>query len=406
MKKRGFIIETMKYNVIIVGAGFTGSVIARQLSDRLNMKSLVIEKRNHIAGNMYDKTIGNNVFVHMYGPHSFFTDEKWIVEYIQKFAEWKDLNVTAKVEIDHKLYSLPFGFSFIREYYPSEQAQALIGKLQEEFSGEERVTIFELLNSKEPTVVEFAKTLCEKDYYPYSSKQWGIPMDKMDSSVIGRVKFALSEDNRYIQQKYQLTPVYGFTAFFEKLLGSPNITVVKETDALEHLELCDSTHIARLSWNGTTYECPVVFTGPIDELFGCRYGALPYRSLEIQFKSFEQDSYQDVPFISYPQADGYTRIVEYKKLTGQEDEKGTVISVEYPEQYAKGKNLPYYPIINAPNLTLYDRYHKLASEYKNLFVCGRLGDYKYYNMDAAIVRAMEVERQIEEYLCKENSEER
>lgn len=390
----------MKYDAIIVGAGFTGSIVARQLSDRLGVKSLIVEKRSHIAGNMYDRTFDNNVFVHMYGPHSFFTDEKWVIDYIRKFAEWKELDVTAKVEIDNQLYSLPFGFSFIREYYSPQEAEALIGKLQKEFPGKERVTIFELLNSQEPSVVEFAQTLCEKDYYPYSSKQWGIPMEKMDPSVIGRVKFALSEDNRYIQQKYQLTPVEGFTAFFGELLNSPDITVAKETDALDYLELCDSKQEVRFSWDGTIYNCPVVFSGPIDELFGCQYGPLPYRSLAIQFKSFEQDSYQDVPFISYPQANGYTRIVEYKKLTGQVDEKGTVISVEYPEQYEKGKNLPYYPIINASNQALYNQYRELADKYKNLFMCGRLGDYKYYNMDAAIIRAMEVEKQIENYLCQ------
>lgn len=387
----------MKYDVIIVGAGITGSVIARQLSERKGLKSLVVEKRDHIGGNMYDKFFENNVLVHMYGPHTFFTDEKWIIDYIQNYAEWKPLDVTAKVEIDRKLYSLPFGFSFIREYYSKEKAELLIKKLMRAFPNQERVTIYDLLNYPESDISEFAKVLCEKDYYPYSAKQWGIPMEKMDSSVISRVKFALSEDNRYIQQTYQYTPVRGYTDFFEKLLDSPNITVAQNQDALEFICFSKENRSVEFTWEGCKYYCPIVFTGPIDELFGCRFGALPYRSLFIDFKSYQQDSFQDVPFISYPQADGYTRIVEYKKLTGQKVINATTISVEYPQQYENGRNLPYYPIINEGNINLYNRYNKLSKSYKNLFVCGRLGDYKYYNMDAAIIRAMEVEKEIENY---------
>lgn len=394
----------MKYDAIIVGAGITGSVIARQLAERAGLKSLVIEKRNHIGGNMFDKFFENNVLVHMYGPHTFFTDDKRIIEYIQHYAEWKPLDVTAKVEIDNKLYSLPFGFSFIREYYAKEKAELLIQKLLLAFPDQERVTIYDLLNYPDSDISEFAKMLCEKDYYPYSAKQWGIPMEKMDASVISRVKFALSDDNRYIQQAYQYTPVHGYANFFENLLDSPNITVVQNKDALKFIRFSAEKKTALFKWEECEYQCPIVFTGPIDELFNYRFGALPYRSLFIDFKSYQQDSFQDVPFISYPQAAGYTRIVEYKKLTGQEIVNATTISVEYPQQYENGKNLPYYPIINTENINLYSRYNILAAGYKNLFICGRLGDYKYYNMDEAIIRAMEIEKAIEKYLNGEAKE--
>ena len=385
----------MRYDVVIVGSGFTGSVIARELADRTDAKILLLEKRSHIGGNMYDKKFENGVLVHMYGPHTFFTDEKWIIDYIQKFAKWIPLDVTAQVEIDDRIFSLPFGFQFIREYYGKVKADLLIARLKETFPNQERVAIYDLLNQEDADIQDFANMLCEKDYYPYSSKQWGIPMEDMDPSVISRVKFALSDDNRYIQQRYQYTPQNGYTDFFEKLLESENITVATYIDAMELISFDDKAGCAEISWEGQIHRCPIVFTGPIDELFSSRFGSLPYRSLDIEFKSFEINDYQDVPFISYPQAEGYTRIVEYKKLTGQSVEGKTTISVEYPTTYINGKNLPYYPVINRDNMERFEIYKKLADHYCNLYVCGRLGDYKYYNMDAAIIRALEIEKRIE-----------
>ncbi len=388
----------MRYDVVIVGSGLTGSVIARELADRTNAKILLLEKRSHIGGNMYDQKFENGVLVHMYGPHTFFTDEKWIVDYIQKFSNWIPLNVTAQVEIDDRVFSLPFGFQFIREYYEKAKADSLIAHLKESFPNQERVAIYDLLSQEDGDILEFANMLCEKDYYPYSSKQWGIPMGDMDPSVISRVKFALSDDNRYIQQKYQYIPQNGYTDFFKKMLESENITVVTDIDALELISFSDEAECTEISWEGQIHRCPIVFTGPIDELFSSQFGSLPYRSLDIEFKSFEMNDYQTVPFISYPQAEGYTRIVEYKKLTGQSVEGNTTISVEYPKAYISGKNLPYYPVINKANLKKYEKYKRLAGNYCNLYVCGRLGDYKYYNMDAAIIRAMEIEMQIEKTL--------
>lgn len=384
----------MKYDVVVVGTGFTGSVIARQLADANSRNVLLIEKRSHIAGNMYDESLENNVLIHKYGPHSFFTDDESLVAYIKRYGEWKELDVTAEVCIDEKNYSLPFGFNFIREYYSEAEAELLIDKLKKSFPNQERVAIYDLLDSSDDDIAHFAHILCEKDYYPYASKQWGLPMSAMDPSVISRVKFALSEDNRYIQQKYQYTPVEGFTKFFSNLLNTKRIDIKNNIDALDYISFENNKAI--FNWNGMKYTCPIVFTGPIDELFECKYGKLPYRSLDIVFKSFNKDSYQNSPFVSYPQAEGYTRIVEYKKLTGQKVDNVTTISIEYPKEYKKGENLPYYPVINEENIRLFQRYKNEATKYENLYVCGRLGDYKYYNMDAAIMRAMEIADQIEE----------
>ena len=390
----------MNYDVVIVGTGFTGSVIARQLVDNLNASILMIEKRKHVAGNMYDEKDENGIWVHRYGPHSFFTDDKEILEYVQRFSEWKPLNVTAKVCIDDELYSLPFGFGFIREYYETNYAEKLINKLKAAFPNQERVAVYDLLNSADSAIKKLGEMLCEKDYYPYTSKQWGIPMDKMDPSVISRVKFALSDDNRYLQQKYQYTPIDGFTAFFERLLKSPNICINTNVDALDYFVYKDDKVEFRYSKEDEGFRGPIVFTGPIDELLNYKYGKLPYRSLNIRFDSFDIDSYQSTPFVSFPQAEGYTRIVEYKKLVGQTIIGKTSISTEYPVEYQKGINLPYYPIINEDNLKLYGKYKEEIKTYKNLFVCGRLGDYKYYNMDAAIRRALEIEKEIEHYITE------
>lgn len=386
------------YDVIVVGTGFSGSVIARKLADNLNRKVLVLEKREHIAGNMYDEIDEKGIRVQQYGPHTFITDYQWAVDFIKEYGDWEPYDVTAKVEIDNKLYTLPFNYQFLREYYGEEYAKHLIAKLESSFAGKERVSIFEILDNGDQDIVKFGEMLCQKDYFPYSSKQWGIPMEKMDRSVISRVKFALSEDNRYIQQKYQYIPINGFTQFFENLLCSEKITVKQNIDALPCIKFDENSKKVLFRWEGEEYDCPIVFTGPIDELFDCQFGSLPYRSLNIKFKSMEKDSYQDVPFVSYPQSERYTRIVEYKKLTNQKVQGVTTISIEYPEQYVPNVNLPYYPIINEANMKLYKKYRKLADGFPNLFVCGRLGDYKYYNMDAAIERAFQVEKEIECYL--------
>lgn len=392
----------MGVDVVVVGTGFCGSVIARKLADDLGKTVLVLEKRNHIAGNMYDEVNNKGIRVQRYGPHTFITDHKWLIDFIKEFGEWEPYDVTAKVEIDNKLYTLPFNYQFIKEYYEEEFAEKLINKLERAFEGQERVSIFEILDNSDNDIVNFGEMLCQKDYYPYSSKQWGIPMEDMDRSVISRVKFALSEDNRYIQQKYQFIPINGFTNFFENMLSSDKIIVKKNVDALPCISFDDKNSEVLFQWENCVLNCPVVFTGPIDELFHWQFGSLPYRSLEIKFKTYDKDSYQDVPFVSYPQSQGFTRIVEYKKLTNQNVKGVTTISIEYPEQYVPNVNLPYYPIVNEPNLALYQQYKELTRKYSNLFVCGRLGDYKYYNMDAAIERALNVTREIEDYLKAAN----
>ncbi|WP_312692028.1 UDP-galactopyranose mutase [Caproiciproducens sp.] len=381
------------YDYIVVGAGFCGSVIARKIAEELGKKVLVLEKRKHIAGNMYDEFDEYGILVQRYGPHTFVTNQKELAEFVKKYGEWRDYDVTARVEIDGNLMPIPFNFRSIELFYGKEKSAVLIDKLKKAFPGQARIPVYMLTDNTDPAIQEYGKLLFEKDYIPYTSKQWGIPPEKIDRSVIARVQIALSYDEKYMQQTYQMMPEDGFTKIFHNILNHKNINVQTGTDALDMITADGAEH--RVLYNG--HEIPVIYTGPIDELFGLKYGRLPYRSLDIVFQTKDMDYFQSVAFIAYPQANGYTRSCEYKYLTGQKVNGKTTLSIEYPLQYdpnALKGNIPYYPVINDENRKKYQQYKNLADKFQNLYVCGRLGDYKYYNMDAAIERALEVFNQI------------
>lgn len=382
------------YDYIIVGAGFSGSVIARKIAQELNKKVLILEKRPHIAGNMYDEIDAESgVLVQRYGPHTFVTDDPEIVDFVKQYDNWRDYYIHAQVEIDGKLMPIPFNFKSVEMFYPQDQAHALIDKLKSAFTGQERVPVFALTDHSDQMIREFGELLYEKDYIPYTCKQWGIPPENMDRSVLARVKFALSYDDVYMQQKYQMMPSVGFTQVFENMLNHPNITVQTSMDALNDLTFDHEEHCVRYQ----DKKLPVVFTGPIDELFGLKFGRLPYRSIDIEYEVKDVDRIQETPIITYPQAPRKTRTTEYKLLTGQVVPGKTLVATESPVEYMPDQetgNVPFYPVINDENLAQYQQYRKLADSFENLYVCGRLGDYKYYNMDAAILRALEVYRQV------------
>lgn len=381
------------YDYIVVGAGFCGSVIARKIAEELGKKVLVLEKRKHIAGNMYDEFDEYGILVQRYGPHTFVTNQKELAEFVKKYGKWRDYDVTARVEIDGNLMPIPFNFRSIELFYGKEKSIVLIDKLKKAFPGQARIPVYMLTDNKDPAIQEYGKLLFEKDYIPYTSKQWGIPPEKIDRSVIARVQIALSYDEKYMQQTYQMMPEDGFTKIFQNILNHKNIDVQTSTDALDMITADGAEH--RVLYNG--HEIPVIYTGPIDELFRLKYGRLPYRSLDIVFQTKDMDYFQSVAFIAYPQANGYTRSCEYKYLTEQKVNGKTTLSIEYPLQYdpnALKGNIPYYPVINDENRKKYQQYKNLADKFQNLYVCGRLGDYKYYNMDAAIERALEVFNQI------------
>ncbi len=378
------------YDLIIVGCGFSGALIAYLAAKRLNQRVLILEKRNHIAGNMYDeKDAETGILVQKYGPHSFHTDNSRVFELLQELGDWEPFVLRARAQVLGRFTPSPFNFNTIEDYFPPKKALEIKTHLVKEFSYRPKVTILEMLHSSDPVVAEYADFLFRQDYQPYTAKQWGIAPEKLDISVLQRVPVRLSYLDQYFDDRYQMQPKGGYTAFFEKLLSDEKIELRLSTDARRLLTL-DNDGTVRLE--GEAVQIPVVYTGALDELFDCKYGKLPYRSLSFEYKVLQGRDFQPTPGVAYPLAEGYTRITEFSKLmTLPPDTDKTIIAYEYPEKYGsdKGKEA-YYPILTAESQGLYQRYLNEAKRYRMLYPCGRLGDFKYYNMDQAILRALEL----------------
>ena len=378
----------MNYDVIVIGAGFSGAVTAQQMA-QAGKKVLVIDKRPQIGGNMYDAPDENGVLVHWYGPHIFHTNSQRVWEYVQQFSKWFPYEHRVLGRIDGQLVPIPFNFKSLDTLFPKEKAQEIQKKLLDLFPGQRTASIMSLLSAKDETIHSFGEFVFEKVFLHYTAKQWGMPIDQVDRSVIDRVPVVLGYDDRYFQDTYQFMPEKGYTPIFEAMLDSPNIQVQTNREAGTMLKLDEVNGV--ISLEGTPFQGPVIFTGAIDQLFGYAYGPLPYRSLWLDFQRLETTSFQPAAVVNYPNEEDFTRITEFKKLSGQELPGVTTILREYPMAYdpmAAQGNTPYYVISDPENLALYQRYVKLAEKFPNLFLCGRLAEYKYYNMDGAILQAL------------------
>lgn len=378
---------------IIAGCGLSGSVIARELAEQ-GVQVEIYERRNHIGGNMYDYVDGHGFLVQQYGPHTFHTNDPALFEYMCRYGEWDAFRLICGAEIDGRYTPTPFNFTTIDTFYAPEAAARLKAKLTAAYAGRTGATVVEVLEHEDPDIRGYAQFLFDKDYSLYTAKQWGIPPAEVDVSVLKRVPLRFSYDVGYFDDSYQVMPATGwsFTRFFESLLDHPGIRVRLGEDVMAHLSLGGDE--GELLWDGKPVDAPVIYTGPIDELFGCRFGRLPYRSLRFEWIYEEKDSRQEAPVVAYPQAEGYTRITEYKKLPVQ-NRPGTVYAVEYSLPYRENRHQePYYPVLTEASSALLERYEALASQYRNLYCCGRLGDFKYYNMDQALKRALSVARSI------------
>ena len=370
--------------VYIVGAGLSGAAIARVLAE--NGKTVhILEKRDHIGGNMYDYVDEHGILVHRYGPHTFHTRQKYLFDFMNRFADWMPYRLTCGAEINGKCTPTPFNFQTVDDYFDPETAAALKERLTTVFAGRKTVTVTEALGSEDPMIRDYAQFLFDNDYSLYTAKQWGVSAAEIDPSVLKRVPLRLSYEVGYFDDEYQVMPQKSYTAFFENLLCHPNITVTLKTDALNRLSLSEENGTVSVDGNS---DCTVVYTGPLDSLMGLRYGQLPYRSLRFEWHYETVDSKQDMPVVAYPQAEGYTRIVEYKKLPCQVV-SGTTYEVEYSLPYRAGTvQEPYYPVLTEESAEQYRKYSDEAKRYRNLFLCGRLADFKYYNMDQALEHAL------------------
>lgn len=375
------------YDSIVIGAGAAGSTVARKLAEEKNRKVLVLEKRSHIGGNCYDKFDEHGIMIHEYGPHIFHTSEEEVYEYLSRFTDWYLFGHEVVANVHGKLIPVPFNLNTLHEVYDKEKADELEDILLREYGEGSRVPIMQLRENPNPEIKAIADYVYENIFLHYTMKQWGQTPEEISPEVTARVPVLISHDNRYFQDTYQGMPRDGYTAMFEKMLDHPDITVKMGTDCKDHLTFSED----KVLFEGEEFTGEVIYTGAIDELFSYEYGHLPYRSLDFRFEHYDKESYQGRSVVNYTVSEDFTRITEFKYLTGQTQTDGTTIVKEYSFAYtgAEGE-IPYYAIINDENNALYQKYAKRVQPLDNVYLLGRLAEYKYYNIDAIVKKALQL----------------
>ncbi|ALG69569.1 UDP-galactopyranose mutase [Beggiatoa leptomitoformis] len=365
----------MQVDWLIVGAGFTGAVLAERIASQLKQKVLIVEQRDHIGGNAYDYHDEQGVLVHQYGPHIFHTNAKHVWDYLAQFTQWRSYYHHVLGVVDGKSVPIPFNLNSLYSLFPPQYAAKLEQALLSEYGFNVKVPILKIRESAPSEDLKFlADYIYRNVFHSYTLKQWNLTPEELAPSVTARVPIYISRDDRYFQDTYQGLPKNGYTPLFRNMLNHPNIKVLLNT-TLSDIE-------------GEIQYKRMIYTGAIDDFFQHIHGELPYRSLHFNFIHTPVEQYQAVGTVNYPNEYHYTRITEFKHLTGQRS-FGTSYVEEYPQVYVRGKNIPYYPIPKDEYRLLYKEYEAEAQKLagKVLFA-GRLADYQYYNMDQAIARAL------------------
>lgn len=365
-----------KHDWKIIGAGFVGSTVAERIASQLNQSVLLIDRRNHIAGNAYDRVNNAGHLIHQYGPHIFHTNSTRVSNYISGFTDWMDYEHRVVGLINGRLVPIPFNLTSIDILFRASDAARLKEKLIGLYGVDKKVPILDLKKSDDPEIVDFAQFVYENVFEGYTRKQWGFGPEELSPSVTGRVPVHISYDDRYFQDTFQKMPKDGYTKLIQKMISRPEIDVDLNSSIPPNELIKDNARI--------------LYTGAIDEFFNYCYGPLEYRSLEFDFQTYKVSKHQSVAQVNYPNSHDFTRITEFKQLTGQRGDS-TTVAIEYPRDHVPGITTPYYPVPRDANKLLYDRYQKLASEEApHIVFAGRLADYQYYNMDQAIGRALAV----------------
>jgi UDP-galactopyranose mutase len=354
------------FDYLVVGAGFAGSVIAERLATQEGKRVLVVDRRNHIAGNAYDHYDESGILVHKYGPHIFHTNSKDVFDYLSQFTEWRRYEHRVLASVDGQLVPFPINLDTINQLFHLKLSSLEL----DDFFASIAAPVERPRTSEDVVVGKVGRELYEKFFRNYTRKQWDLDPSELDASVTSRVPTRTNRDDRYFTDTYQAMPLHGYTRMFERMLDHPNIKVMLNTDYREI--------------EGLIPHDQMVYSGPIDEFFHYRYGKLPYRSLEFKFETYDEDVHQSAPVINFPNEHSYTRVTEFKYLTGQEHPKKTTVVFEYPQ--AEGD--PYYPVPRPENAELYKRYKALADETDGVHFVGRLATYKYYNMDQVVAQAL------------------
>lgn len=353
------------FDYLIAGAGFAGSVLAERLATQSHKKVLIIDKRNHIGGNTYDYYNDDGILVHKYGPHIFHTNSFEVFNYLSRFTQWRQYEHHVLASVDGQLVPIPINQNTINCLYGlnlnSDELAAFYNK-----RAEKRNTI---RTSEDVVINAVGKELYEKFFKGYSKKQWGMDPSELDASVTARVPTRTNKDNRYFTDIYQSMPLHGYTKMFENMLSHPNIKIMLNTDYKDVVDIIPHKKL--------------IYTGPVDDYFNNCYGKLPYRSIDFKFETFDLEFFQPTGTVNYPNNHAYTRITEFKYLTGQKHSKTSIV-YEYPS--AEGD--PYYPIPCPDNNVMYNKYKLLADTLPNVYFTGRLGTYKYYNMDQVVAQSL------------------
>ncbi len=384
----GLAVDPSTYDAICVGAGYAGATVARRLAEDGGMRVLVVEMREHIAGNAYDCPDEAGILIHLYGPHIYHTTDERVHEFLSRFTEWDPYEHRVLADIHGTLMPVPFNHASLKLAFGEEEGERLYAKLVAAFGENVKVPILELRASDDPDLARVADYVYENVFLHYTMKQWGQTPDQIDPAVTGRVPVFVGDDDRYFPQAtWQGMPHDGYTALFERMLDHERIDVALGQDAREFLEVGEG----ELLVGGRPYEGIVVYTGPLDELFDCDLGALPYRSLRMDFETLAMDRFQPVATVNYTVSEDFTRITEFKNLTGQKLEGTTTIMREYPRAYERGCGMdPYYAILEPANLELHRRYLERVSGLGNFHPVGRLAEYRYYDMDGVCASALEL----------------
>jgi UDP-galactopyranose mutase len=353
------------FDYLIVGAGFAGSVMAERLANEFGLRVLIVDRRSHIGGNAYDRYDDAGILIHPYGPHIFHTNSSQVFDYLSRFTKWRPYQHHVLASVDGQQLPIPINLDTVNALY----GMNLTSFEMERWLASVAETRSPVLTSEDVVVNKVGRDLYNKFFRGYTRKQWGMDPSELDASVTARVPTRTNRDGRYFGDTFQAMPLAGYTRMFESMLSHPNIKVMLNTDYREIEGMMPWKHM--------------VYTGPVDAFFGHRYGKLPYRSLEFQHVTLQQEQFQTVGTINYPDEYGYTRISEFKHITGQ---KHSATSLVY--EYPRADGDPYYPVPRPENAALYKRYQADADELENVTFVGRLATYRYYNMDQVVAQAL------------------